>query len=70
MICQVIVILDKIGHEFGPFSKEIKNELNALDTELVGNLIKQLKSHHIFEETNIILTSDHGKINNYQITIR
>ena len=50
---------DESGHEFGPYSKEIKNVLYRCDL-LVGYLIDKLKDNKLFDTTNIIITSDHG----------
>ena len=37
----------------------MENKLYELDKTL-GYLIDQLKSHHLFEKMNLIVTSDHG----------
>lgn len=50
---------DHTGHLYGPYSKEMKEKLNALDKTL-GYLIEQLKSHHLFDKLNLIVTADHG----------
>lgn len=50
---------DKTGHLFGPYSKQMEEKLYALDKTL-GYLIEQLKSHHLFDKLNLIVTSDHG----------
>ena len=50
---------DHTGHLFGPYSKEMKEKLEYLD-QVLGYLIDQLKSHHLFEKLNLIITSDHG----------
>ena len=50
---------DETGHEFGPFSDEVKSVLLKCD-EITGYLIQQLDSIELFESTNIIITSDHG----------
>jgi ectonucleotide pyrophosphatase/phosphodiesterase family member 5 len=56
---------DNTGHKYGPFSNEIKEKLIYLN-EILGYLIDQLKSNHLFGKMNIIITSDHGmeKISN------
>lgn len=53
-------ILNRIGHEDGPFSTEIKKQLHLIDKNFLGVLIERLKSEDLFEEMNLILTSDHG----------
>lgn len=56
---------DHTGHEFGPYSEEVKQVILTLD-ELLGYLISRLKEHELFTRSNIIITSDHGmqQINN------
>jgi ectonucleotide pyrophosphatase/phosphodiesterase family protein 5 len=50
---------DHTGHVYGPESEEMKNKLIELDNHL-GYLIDQLKTNHLFDKLNIIITSDHG----------
>ncbi len=50
---------DATGHLYGPNSKEMDQKLISLDKTL-GYLIEQLKSHHLFDKLNLIITSDHG----------
>jgi predicted AlkP superfamily pyrophosphatase or phosphodiesterase len=50
-------ILDDIGHEYGPYSEEIKNAVMEAD-RLVGLLMSGLATLPF--EPNVILTSDHG----------
>ncbi|CAF0741783.1 unnamed protein product [Brachionus calyciflorus] len=50
---------DHYGHLYGPDSKEIAEKLQELDGDL-GYLLDQLKSHHLFDKVNLIITSDHG----------
>lgn len=50
---------DHTGHVYGPESFEMKNKLIELDNHL-GYLIEQLKTSHLFDKLNIIITSDHG----------
>ncbi len=47
------------GHKYGPYSKEMKDTLMHVDC-VVGYLIEQLKSHHLIDKLNVIMTSDHG----------
>ena len=50
---------DKTGHAYGPNSREMGAKLAFLDC-VIGYLIAQLKSHHLFDKLNVIMTSDHG----------
>lgn len=50
---------DGIGHYRGPDHHEMINMIVELDS-LVGYLIGQLRAHSLFENINIIITSDHG----------
>jgi len=50
---------DHTGHLFGPYSKEMEKKLYFLD-ETLGYLINELKTHHLFDDLNLIITSDHG----------
>ena len=50
---------DYTGHLYGPDSNEMDQELQNVDKTL-GYLIEQLKSHHLFDKLNLIVTSDHG----------
>lgn len=50
---------DHTGHLYGPFSSQMKEKLMYLDNVL-GYLIGELKSHHLFDKLNLIITSDHG----------
>lgn len=54
---------DKTGHAFGPTSKEMKESIRSVDKDILGYLIQQLKSHDLFNEINLIITSDHGEWN-------
>lgn len=51
--------VDEIGHEFGGSSLEYKLEVEKVD-ESIGQIIQRLKELYIWEETLIIITSDHG----------
>jgi len=50
---------DETGHQHGPDSTEMVQMIVELD-ERIGYLISVLKEKNIFDELNIILTSDHG----------
>jgi predicted AlkP superfamily pyrophosphatase or phosphodiesterase len=50
---------DETGHEFGPYSQEIRRMLFKCDS-IVGFLIERLMEEGLFESMNIIITSDHG----------
>lgn len=50
---------DHTGHLYGPLSIEIKKKLEEVDQNL-GYLITQLKKLNLFEQLNLIITSDHG----------
>ena len=50
---------DETGHEFGPYSENLKSALLKCDS-IMGYLIERLKQVGLFEDMNIILTSDHG----------
>ncbi|KAA3617247.1 MAG: alkaline phosphatase family protein [Calditrichaeota bacterium] len=56
---------DDYGHEYGPDSEELNDVVKTLDNTL-GDLIKRLKNAGIYEQTNIVLTSDHGMTNLYR----
>ncbi|CAF0706694.1 unnamed protein product [Brachionus calyciflorus] len=50
---------DHVGHYYGPYSIEMKTKLEELDEEL-GYMIEQLRKHDLFDNLNLIITSDHG----------
>ena len=50
---------DEDGHVYGPDSTEVIDRIAQLD-EVVGYLLDQLERHHLLEDLNIIITSDHG----------
>ena len=50
---------DEFGHAVGPESPLMIDKIIELD-ELVGYLIQQLKEKDLFDQINIIITSDHG----------
>lgn len=50
---------DSKGHEYGPKSKEIDETIIYLDS-LVGVFLDRLETLPIYDDINIIITSDHG----------
>jgi ectonucleotide pyrophosphatase/phosphodiesterase family member 5 len=50
---------DETGHQFGPYSPEIARMLSNCDY-ILGYLIQQLKYYGLYDQMNIIITSDHG----------
>jgi len=50
---------DHLGHRVGPLNNQISDMIVQLDGE-VGYLIKKLQDVHLFDDINIIITSDHG----------
>jgi len=50
---------DETGHQHGPNSTEMFSMIAKLDQD-IGYMITELKEKHLFDELNIILTSDHG----------
>lgn len=44
---------------YGPYSKQMKEKLQYVDATL-GYFLNQLKKNNLFQETNLIITSDHG----------
>jgi ectonucleotide pyrophosphatase/phosphodiesterase family protein 5 len=50
---------DETGHTYGPYSNEIKEILLKCD-QIIGYLIEKLKELKLFDNMNIIITSDHG----------
>ncbi|XP_060087269.1 bis(5'-adenosyl)-triphosphatase ENPP4 [Heteronotia binoei] len=51
---------DASGHKYGP--EDIKNMTSVLQEvdKLIGHLVKSLKVSKLWEEINVIITSDHG----------
>ena len=47
---------------YGPFSNEMKQKLNEVDSNL-GYLIEKLQMLNLFDSLNLIITSDHGMQN-------
>jgi len=54
--------LDESGHEHGWYTPEYYNTLAEVDTA-VGRIIQALKDAGIYDDTILIITSDHGGIN-------
>ncbi|XP_064603671.1 ectonucleotide pyrophosphatase/phosphodiesterase family member 5-like [Liolophura sinensis] len=50
---------DHTGHKYGPNSTNLVKKIKELDGVL-GYLINKLKKHGIWDDINIIVTSDHG----------
>ena len=50
---------DTYGHEYGPYSKRMREKLVAIDREL-GEMLAYLKEMELREKTAIIVVSDHG----------
>jgi len=51
--------VDTAGHHFSPSSSELKRAIEEVDNS-IGRLIKGLKRRGIYDQTNIIIVSDHG----------
>ncbi len=51
--------VDHAGHEFGPRSNEVKEAMKVVD-DAIGYLIRGLESRRMFDQTNILIVSDHG----------
>lgn len=52
-------MVDDEGHDFGPFSPECNNAVEAADAA-VGQLLAGLRERGIEDQVNIIVVSDHG----------
>lgn len=50
---------DHTGHLYGPYSIEMTEKLFYIN-EILGYLLDQLKINGLFEDLNLIITSDHG----------
>jgi predicted AlkP superfamily pyrophosphatase or phosphodiesterase len=50
---------DDTGHQFGPYSIEISKMIHNCDY-VIGYLIQKLKMVGLYDQMNIIITSDHG----------
>ena len=51
--------IDSKGHNYGPNSKEVSDTIEKMD-KLIGELIDGLKDRKIYDDINIIITTDHG----------
>jgi len=51
--------IDTKGHQYGPNSNEVNDAIEKIDQTL-GQLIDGLKSREIYNDINIIITTDHG----------
>lgn len=52
---------DEVGHEFNYSSEEYYESIEHVD-QAVGELIQALKQENIYEESHIIVVSDHGGV--------
>jgi predicted AlkP superfamily pyrophosphatase or phosphodiesterase len=59
LITLYIEEIDTIGHDYGPNSPKIDRALSTVD-QAFQDLITGLKDRDIFEEINLVITSDHG----------
>lgn len=59
LITLYIEEIDIIGHNYGPNSEKLKETLKSVD-KTIKDLIEGLKARGIFEQVNLIVTSDHG----------
>jgi alkaline phosphatase D len=50
---------DGVGHEYGPFSTELKREIKQLDS-LTGLLYTRIRELPVGNRVNLIILSDHG----------
>lgn len=53
---------DLKGHSHGPNSKEYLKQIEAIDKDVLGYLLKRLKDRRLIHNTNIVIVSDHGII--------
>lgn len=51
--------VDSSGHRFGPNSTEVNTSLTNVDNSL-DQLIRGLKDLHLYDQTTLIIVSDHG----------
>ncbi len=51
--------VDTAGHNFGPASEQVAQAMHAVDTE-IAYLIAGLKARGLFDQVNMMVTSDHG----------
>jgi predicted AlkP superfamily pyrophosphatase or phosphodiesterase len=52
-------VVDSRGHRYGPDSDEVIEAIELADS-LVGYMIDEMKAKRLWENTNIIIVSDHG----------
>jgi predicted AlkP superfamily pyrophosphatase or phosphodiesterase len=50
---------DSVGHDYGPYSPEIKKAVLDIDAQ-ISRIVTALKKEKIYDKTLIILSSDHG----------
>ncbi|KAM7304503.1 bis(5'-adenosyl)-triphosphatase ENPP4 [Ixodes scapularis] len=50
---------DATGHRFGPFSTEVRTQVEAVDN-LVGQMVQSLAAAGLLDRLNLLLVSDHG----------
>src|SRR5262249_8917437 len=51
--------LDNVEHSFGPFTKEVFDELEKTD-EYIGRIVSAVKAAGVYNKTTIFVVSDHG----------
>lgn len=51
--------VDHAGHEYGPDSPEVNDQLRATD-EAMARLVRGLKQRGLFDQVNLIVLADHG----------
>ena len=54
---------DLKGHKFGVFSREYLHEIELIDKEVVGYLLKRLRHFKLLDEVNLLIVTDHGFAN-------
>lgn len=59
LITLYIEELDSIGHDYGPSSPKVDKALATVD-QAFKDLVIGLKDRDIFEQINLVITSDHG----------
>ena len=53
---------DKAGHNYGVTSKQYKEAMKHMDTDLVGYLMESLQKVELLQNTNLLFVSDHGLV--------
>lgn len=51
--------LDRVGHDYGPYSKEVIDMIYHLDHQ-IGRFIQRVAEHFPLEKTLFVLSADHG----------